>query len=69
MACTDSLPDSGFLRDKQVATHLGISRSTWWRWVAEGWAPAAIKLGPQVAAWRVEDIRSFVDERRGGQKK
>ena len=63
MACSHSLPVSGFLRDKQIIQHLGIGRSTWWRWVNEGAAPAPIRLGKNTTVWRAEDIRAFVDAR------
>ena len=63
MARSHPLPASGFIRDKQIIQHLSIGRSTWWRWVTEGVAPAPIRLGKNTTVWRVEDIRAFVDAR------
>jgi len=53
-------PDS-FLRVNQIVPGLlKINKGTWWKWVREGKAPAAHKLGPAVTAWRVADLRAFL---------
>jgi len=57
----NEIPQSGFLRVKQIIHFIPIGESTWWRWVAEGKAPPAIKLGPKTTVWRAEDIRSFIE--------
>jgi len=56
------LPATGFLRDKQIYPFFGIGRSTWWKWVRAGRAPAGIKLGARTTVWRAEDIRALLDE-------
>jgi predicted DNA-binding transcriptional regulator AlpA len=38
-----------------------VGKSTWWKWVQEGKAPAPIKLGSRVTVWRSEDVRQFVE--------
>lgn len=43
-----------------------VSPSTWWRWIAEGRAPAGVKIGPNVTAWKSEDIAALI-ERMGAQ--
>lgn len=63
MACTHTPPVPGFLRDKQISYHLSISRSTWWRWVAEGIAPAPIRLGENTTVWRTKDVEAFIATR------
>jgi hypothetical protein len=74
MVGSSELPATGFLRiaqivgDKTAAPHklpiIPVARGTWWAWVAKGKAPKPVKLGPRTTAWRVEDIRAFIE--RGG---
>lgn len=77
-AVVSSLPETGFLRLHQIigkrpddADPQGIpaivpvSRATWYAWIKSGHAPAPVRLGPNVAAWRVEDIRALI-QRIGG---
>lgn len=65
------LPETGFLRLTQIlgdarATPpvpplIPVGKSTWWAGVRSGRYPQPIKLGPRVTAWRVEDVRSFIE--------
>ncbi len=65
-----SLPETGFLRIKQIIGDpkrgmpplVPVGRSTWWEWVGSGRAPAPIKLGPRTTVWRVEDIRAMIEQ-------
>ncbi len=52
----------GYLRIPQVLKLIPVSKSTWWSWVKEGKAPAPIKLGPKITAWKAEDIHQFLDD-------
>jgi len=36
-------PEKGFLRLPQVLQLIPISKASWWRWVASGKAPKAVK--------------------------
>ena len=56
-----TLPETGFLRISQILRFLPIGRSTFWKWVKEGKAPPAIKLGPKTTVWKAEVIRPFID--------
>lgn len=57
----DSLPDSALVRMPQIIGHLvPVSRSTWWRLVGSGRAPAPVKLSQGVTAWRVGDLRAWL---------
>lgn len=66
-----TLPDTGFLRlpniigDPKsvppVPAIIPVSRSSWWAGIKLGRFPKAVKLGPHMTAWRVEDIRDLVD--------
>lgn len=65
-----TIPQTGYLRLKQIVGDPGanppipaiipVGKSTWWKWVQEGKAPAAIKLGPRITAWRAEEICDFL---------
>lgn len=35
---------------------LPINRSTWYKWVKEGRAPAGMTLGGTTTVWRVEEV-------------
>jgi prophage regulatory protein len=57
------LPETGFVRQPVVVAHVGFSKSTLWVKVAKGQFPKPLKLGPRITAWRVEDIRAWIDAR------
>ena len=74
----ENLPDSAFIREKQIigAAHkshgkmwaetpriVPVSRSTWRRMVKAGQAPAPIKLHTGISAWRVGDLRCWLASR------
>jgi len=62
-----TLPTTGFLRLNQIIgtpSHpalIPISKSTWWNGVKSGRYPKSIKLSERVTVWRVEDIRSLIE--------
>jgi predicted DNA-binding transcriptional regulator AlpA len=59
------LPLTGLVRlPRIIAPHgpIPVSKSTWWKGVAEGRYPQPVKLGPRITAWRVEDIRTLITE-------
>lgn len=51
----------GFLRLPQVLALYPVSKSTWWKGVAEGRYPKSVKLGERATAWRVEDILALIE--------
>lgn len=53
----DKLPDSAHVRMPIVAPLFGISVPTAWRWAKDGRLPAPKKLGPNVTAWNVGELR------------
>lgn len=65
-----SLPCTGYLRLFQIIGNpkanppipplIPVSKSTWWEGVRTGRYPKAIKLGPRITAWRVEDIQRLI---------
>jgi predicted DNA-binding transcriptional regulator AlpA len=56
---------SGFMRLPQVLALVPVSKSTLWRHVLAGAFPAPVKLFVGVTAWRVEDVRTWIEERSG----
>lgn len=58
------LPQTGFLRlPSVIAPHgpIPVSKSTWWAGIKSGRYPKPVKLSARVTAWRVEDIRAFIE--------
>lgn len=58
------LPQTGFLRlPSIIAPHgpIPVSKSTWWAGIKTGRYPKPVKLSARVSAWRVEDIRAFIE--------
>jgi predicted DNA-binding transcriptional regulator AlpA len=69
LASFDSLPDTGFLRQAQLIPHVvPISSATLWRGVVSGAFPRPVKLSERVTAWRVGDVRKWMDSKAGGAK-
>jgi predicted DNA-binding transcriptional regulator AlpA len=54
MKITDPL-----IRDREGAAMIGASVSTWWRRVADGTIPPAIKIGG-MSRWRLSDIEAVI---------
>lgn len=67
------LPETGYLRLRQIVGRparngqpaipaiIPVSRSTWWAGVKSGRYPQPVRtLGPNITAWRVEDIRALI---------
>ncbi len=62
-----SLPETGFLRVREVLKHIPVSKSTWWAGVRSGRFPAKIIVGPGITVWRVEDIRALIEHLAAGE--
>ena len=58
------LPDTGFIRLHTVLQHIPVGKSSWWAGAASGRFPMSYKIGPRTTAWKVEDIRSFIDSQK-----
>ncbi|MEQ5827599.1 hypothetical protein J3456_09540 [Sulfitobacter sp. NFXS29] len=54
LAATDPL-----IRDADGAFMMGCSKATFWRRVADGTVPAAIKIGG-MSRWRLSDIETVI---------
>jgi len=63
------LPETGYLRLSQIIGDakrgipaiFPISKSAWWKGVADGRFPASVKLGPRTTAWHVDDIKALLE--------
>ena len=61
---TFNLPTEGFIREKVVVSICGITKSTLWRWCAEGKFPRPVKLGPATTAWDIVAVRRWMESKR-----
>ncbi len=59
------LPETGFVRLPEVLKVFPVSKSTWWAGVKDGRFPQGVKLSEKITAWRVEDIRTLIEETNG----
>ena len=59
-----TLPASGYIRQSRLlAEVVPISGATLWRKVKAGTFPQPVKLSERVTAWRVEDVRQWMQGR------
>lgn len=49
------------LRVRDVLRRIPVSKATWWRWVHQGYAPRASKIGGNITCWRGSDIDAFIE--------
>ena len=66
LANFDRLPDSAYVRLPTVAGWRNTSTATVWRHVKAGLLPKPVKLGPNITAWRVGDLRRASVQQAGG---
>ena len=68
----DDLPDSAYIRVSHLvrdpkypdrAVPLQISVSTLWRYIGAGTFPQPIRLSPGVIAFRVSQVRAWIESR------
>jgi prophage regulatory protein len=60
------LPETGFVRLSTLLQLIPVSKSTWWAGVKSGRYPQPVRtLGRRITAWRVEDIRSLIQQAAG----
>jgi prophage regulatory protein len=56
-----NLPATGYVRQSTVLKFVPFSDTTLWRKVKKGEFPKPFKLSTNITAWRVEDIRSWLE--------
>lgn len=58
----DDLPATGYVRQAQlIPAPLPFSSATLWRKCKAGEFPKPVKLSERVTAWKVEDVRRWLD--------
>lgn len=58
----DSLPAGGYIRQAQLIPHVvPFSPATLWRKCKSKTFPSPVKLSDRVTAWRVGDVRKWLD--------
>lgn len=50
-----------------VVDIVGCSSRCWLRWVKQGQAPGAVRLGPGVVAWRLKDVVAWLESKATGE--
>jgi prophage regulatory protein len=55
-----AIPETGFLRLRQVLSVIPLGKTCWWEGVRSGRFPKPVKLGPRATAWRAEDIHELI---------
>lgn len=64
MSTEYTMPETGFVRQKQLVPNIvPFSASTLWAKVRAGKFPAPVKLSEGVTAWRVEEVREWMNSR------
>lgn len=64
------LPTTGYVRQAQlIPTIVPFSSATLWRKVKVGDFPHPVKLSERITAWRVEDIRTWMETRHATMRK
>ncbi len=65
----DALPDNAFVRQADLISDgknsvpvLPFSHATLWRRVKAGDFPSPVKLGGRITAWRVGDVRTWLQQ-------
>jgi predicted DNA-binding transcriptional regulator AlpA len=55
-----SIPETGYVRLKQILPVFPVGKSTWWEGVKSGRYPQPVKLSPRCTAWKAEEIRRLI---------
>ena len=55
--------ETTFLRRKQVETRTGLSRSTIYQYIKDGFFPKPIPLGPRAVGWLESDVSDWIAAR------
>ena len=58
----DRFPAAGYLREKNIIPDpVPISHATLWRWAKDGRFPKPVKLSARVTAWKISEVRAWLD--------
>jgi prophage regulatory protein len=64
-----TIPETGFLRLRQVLAVIPLGRTCWLDGVKSGRYPKPVKLSARCTAWRAEDIRELIKSLSDGSPK
>jgi prophage regulatory protein len=56
------LPETGFLRLRQILNVIPVGKTCWWEGVKSGRYPKSVKLSARCTAWKAEDIHALIKE-------
>ena len=56
-----TIPETGFVRLRQILTVIPLGKTCWWEGVKSGRFPKPIKLSARCTAWKAEDIRALIE--------
>ena len=56
------VPETGFVRLREVLTVIPVGKSCWWEGVKSGRFPKPVKLTARCTAWKAEDIRDLIKQ-------
>ncbi len=57
-----TIPETGFVRLREVLTVIPVGKTCWWEGVKSGRFPKPVKLSVRCTAWRAEDIHQLIHE-------
>lgn len=55
-----TIPETGFVRLREVLTVIPVGKTCWWEGVKSGRFPKPVKLSVRCTAWRAEDIHELI---------
>ena len=61
---TNTVSKLKILRAAELASLLGISQTSLWRWRQRGDFPQPIALGSRMVGWKISEIETWLDESR-----
>ena len=61
-----TLPETGYIRLDKLLVFVPYSPATVWRKIKKDKFPKPVKLSDRVTAWRVEEVRAWLDSFQGG---
>jgi len=61
----EAITMQNYIRVALLASMLGISESTVWRWASEGKLPKPTKLSKRVTVWREDEVKEAIERLSG----
>lgn len=61
MSTSHLLPNTGYIRLKDLLRFVPVNKSHLWAWVKKGKFPKPVKLDLKITAWKAEDIHEWIN--------